>query len=334
MMTFVALLFLIPAVVWNIREGWPTTHWLLRRGALNEQFSLHPSYVLSFLGSEAGIASPLLFVALIVILCRPGLLRTGQPATGYAVALFLPLFGVYLLLSIHYLEPPNWPAAAYVGGVVLLAAKGTELAENHRWMKWGAAAVIGLAMVESSMLLETRWLHLPARVDPLNRARGSKNLAASVAEIKQRTAADFIIADNYMTAALLSFYLPGQPEVFVPITGHPLNQLEIWPNYEQIHPAGNALFVTKRRRVPRSVKSRSAWIQPVGVTTVTDHGRAIAYYHLFLCGRPAAKTTTLSRGRLEGSFHFFLPSSAGTFVACQLTACHFPLRLRKVPVLR
>jgi 4-amino-4-deoxy-L-arabinose transferase-like glycosyltransferase len=293
MMTFVALLFLIPAVVWNIREDWPTTHWLVRRGALNEHFSLHPSYVLSFLGNQAGIASPLLFLALIFSLCRPGLLCTGQPASGYAVALFLPIFGLYLLLSIHYLEPPNWPAAAYIGGVVLLAAKGIELADHHRWVRWAAVAVIGLAVVESSMLMETRWLHLSPRVDPLDRARGSKSLAASVAQIKQQTAAQFIIADNYMTAALLSFYLPGQPEVFVPITGHPLNQLEVWPSYEQIHPSGNALFVTKRRRVPRSVKSRSTWIEPLGVTSVNDHGRTIARYHLFLCGRPSVKAGTM-----------------------------------------
>ena len=196
-MTLVALLFLIPALVWNIREDWPTTHWLVQRGALNEHFSLHPSYVLSFLGNQAGIVSPLLFLALIFILCRPGFLRPGQPASGYAVALFLPLFGLYLLLSIHYSEPPNWPAAAYIGGVVLLAAKGTELADNHRWIKWAAVAAIGLAIVENGMLLETRWLQLPARMDPINRARGSKNLASAVAEIKQRTAADFIIADNY-----------------------------------------------------------------------------------------------------------------------------------------
>ena len=292
-MTVVALLFLIPALVWNIREDWPTTHWLVQRGALNEHFSLHPSYVLSFLGNQAGIASPLLFLALIFILCRPGFLRTGQPASGYAVALFLPLFGLYLLLSIHYSEPPNWPAAAYIGGVVLLAAKGTELVAHRRWTRWAIVAAIGLAIIETGALLETRWLHLPPDKDPLNRARGSKSLAASVAEINKRTAAKFVIADNYMTAALLSFYLPGQPEVFVPITGHPLNQLEVWPNYEQSHPSGNALFVTKRRQVPGSVKSRSTWIQPLGVTTVTDYGRTIARYHLFLCGRPAAKTGTM-----------------------------------------
>ena len=292
-MTGVALFFLIPALAWNIRQGWPTAHWLLQRGDLNERFSFHPFDVLSFLGEQAVVVSPLLFLGLVYILCRPSLMRTAQPATGYAATLFLPLIGLYLLLSLHYQGPPNWPAAAYIGGVILLAAKGAELASGRRWARWAAVAAIGLAIIETGLLLETRWLHLPPDKDPLNRARGSKSLAASVAQTKQQTAARFVIADNYMTAALLSFYLPGQPEVFLPITGHPLNQLEVWPNYEQIHPSGNALFVTRRRRVPRSVKSRSTWIQPLGVTTVTDYGRTIARYHLFLCGRPAVKTGTM-----------------------------------------
>ena len=73
-----------------------------------------------------------------------------------------------------------------------------------------------VATVETGILLETRWLHLSHRLDPLDRARGSRNLAGAVAQAEKSTGAQFIIVDNYMTAALLSFYLPGQPETFLP----------------------------------------------------------------------------------------------------------------------
>lgn len=286
-----ALLFFSPAIVWNIQHDWPTTSWLLRRGGLNEHFSLHPSYVLSFLGSQAGVISPLFFVGLLWILSRRSLLRTQQPATGYALALMLPLLGFYFLLSFHYREPPNWPAAAYIGGLVLLAGKWTELASMHRWARVTAVAAIALAIIETGILLETSWLHLPPKVDPLNRARGSQALAASVARVQQETGAQFVIASHYMTAALLSFYLPSQPETFVPITSHPRDQLEIWPTYEEEHPSGDALFVSKRNRLDRPFSARFAEIKFLGVITPVDHGRVIGRYKLYLCRRAGNRPT-------------------------------------------
>ncbi|MEO5719346.1 MAG: glycosyltransferase family 39 protein, partial [Chthoniobacterales bacterium] len=123
-MVATALLFLLPAIVWNQQHHWPTSDWLLHRGALDQAgVGIQPGYLLAFLGEQAGVFSPLLFLGLLFLFFRPSRLGAAQPATAFAVALFLPLFGLYLVLSIHYMGPPNWTAAAYIGGVILLAAK-------------------------------------------------------------------------------------------------------------------------------------------------------------------------------------------------------------------
>jgi 4-amino-4-deoxy-L-arabinose transferase-like glycosyltransferase len=287
-----ALLFLLPAIVWNQEHHWPTGHWLWQRGGLNEQVSFHLVCLLVFLAAQAGVISPLFFLGLVFIICRPAILQRPQPATGYTLALFLPPFGLYLLLSLHYPEPPNWPAAAYIGGLVLLASKWIELTLVSRWARRATIAAVALAMIETGILLETRWLHLPPKLDPLDRARGSRNLAASVAKVQQRTGAQFVIADHYMTAALLSFYLPGQPETFVPISAHPLDQLEIWPNYEEKHPSGDGLFVT-RRKVSRSFRVRFAEVKSLGEISAVADGRVIGHYHFYLCRRNLRKNSYL-----------------------------------------
>ncbi|MBA3961737.1 MAG: glycosyltransferase family 39 protein [Chthoniobacterales bacterium] len=281
----VALLFLLPAAIWNIRHGWPTSHWLVTRGGLEHRFTLHPLSVVEFFGSQAGVVSPLLFVGLLFLLSRRSLLQTDRPATRYTLTLFLPLFSFYFVLSANYHEPPNWTAAAYIGGLILLAAKWPLLMATSRKARWLAAVAVVLAMLETGLLLGGHWLHLPARLDPLNRARGSQALAQALAKVQQKTGASFIIAEDYMTASLLSFYLPGQPETFVPIVFPPMDQLEVWPNYEEEHPTGNALFMSKRNKVSESFHARFAQITSLGEIEVKDYGRVIRRYKIYLCRR-------------------------------------------------
>ena len=299
-----ALLFLIPAIVWNFQHQWPTSDWLLHRGALDTGVTFHPTFVLIFLGEQAGVVSPLLFLGLMFVFLRPSLLRTHQPATGYAVVLFVPLFALYFLLSFHYLGPPDWTAAAYIGGFTLLAAKWSDLASARRWALWTAVAALALASMETAILLETRWLNLPHRLDPLDRARGSRNLAATVTQWQQRTGASFIIADNYMTAALLSFYLPGQPETFVPPTTRPLNQMELWPTYVERHPSGDALIVAKRDSLDHSLRKSFSRLEPLGPVEVIDGGRKVGRYYLFLGWRsasPRSQSVVPTEGKTGGS---------------------------------
>jgi 4-amino-4-deoxy-L-arabinose transferase-like glycosyltransferase len=287
-MLVTALLFLVPAIIWNVQHRWPTIAWLLQRGGLNKLGGFHPGFVLDFLTTQAGVISPLLFLGLLFVFFRPRLWRSPQPATAYAAALFLPLFGLYLLLSFHYRGQPNWTAAAYVGGIVLLAAKWLDLVKLHSWARWLAVAALLLAAAETIILLDTRWLNLPRGRDPLDRARGSRNLAAQVARWQQATGAKFIIGDHYMVAALLSFYLPGQPKTFVPVVSPPSNQLELWPTFDQLYPTSDGLIVAKHPKLVRSLPRSFARVKSLGRIDVVDGGRKIATYYLFLGERERA----------------------------------------------
>ncbi len=122
-MLLVVALFLIPVIIWNWQHGFPTSHFLVHRGALDERMRLRPLEVLSFLGQQAGVISPVLFLGLLAAVFWPGFAPNSRVQTGYLLTLFLPLFLVYLLLSFQKASQANWAAAAYVSGLILVAAK-------------------------------------------------------------------------------------------------------------------------------------------------------------------------------------------------------------------
>jgi hypothetical protein len=278
-------------LIWNWRHGFPTSQFLVHRGALDERAHIRPLEVFSFLAQQAGVISPLLFFGLIIALCWPRFARTAKIETGYLVSLFLPLFLLYLFLSFQKASQANWAAAAYVGGLILVAAKWTEALRTRPHLRWLVIAGVGVALLETGILHETSWLHLPGGLDPLDRARGSRDLAAQIDELQRKTGARFVIANKYMTAALLSFYLPDQPDTFMPVSSPPFNQIVLWPTYRTKHPADNAIFITDSNRVPTSVTEDFPGIEPVGEIHTSEAGRSVGRFDVFFCRRSPSDDT-------------------------------------------
>jgi 4-amino-4-deoxy-L-arabinose transferase-like glycosyltransferase len=284
-MLLVVVLFLIPVIVWNWQHGFPTSHFLVHRGALDERMRVRPLEVLSFLGQQAGVISPILFLGLIAAVCWPRFAPTPRVQTGYLLALFLPLFLLYLVLSFQKASQANWAAASYVSGLILVAAKWCEADRIYPWARWVILSGLTIALLETALLHETSWLHLPGRLDPIDRARGSRDLAAQVSALQQSSGASVVIANKYMTAALLSFYLPGQPDTFMPVSSPPFNQLVLWPTYREKHPLDNAIYVSDSNWLLPSLQEDFPDIQPVGEIQTSQDGRQVNRFYLFVLRR-------------------------------------------------
>jgi 4-amino-4-deoxy-L-arabinose transferase-like glycosyltransferase len=286
-MLLVVVLFLIPVIVWNWQHGFPTSHFLVHRGALDERMRLRPFEVLSFLGQQAGVISPVLFLGLLAAVCWPRFAPTPRVQTGYLLALFLPLFLVYLFLSFQKASQANWAAASYVSGLILLAAKWCEADRIYPWARWVILIGLVIALLETALLHETSWLHLPGRLDPVDRARGSRDLAAQVNALQTSSGARVVIANKYMIAALLSFYLPGQPDTFMPVSSPPFNQLVLWPTYREKHPLEDAIYVSDSNRLLPSLQKDFPNIEPAGEIHTSQDGRQVNRFYLFVLRRSA-----------------------------------------------
>jgi drug/metabolite transporter superfamily protein YnfA len=285
-MVLVALLFLLPVLYWNWVHDWPTSRFLFHRGGLDQQAHINPLNLLVFLGGQAGVLSPVIFTGMILAIFWPGLTKPEEHSeVTYLLALFAPLFLFYLLISFQQTSQANWAAAAYVGGLVLLAFKWSRLAARFTWARWAGIIGLTVALVETAALHDTTWLHLPAGKDPLDRARGSRDLAAQIDSLTTRTGARVIIANKYMTAALLSFYLDGQPDTFMPLSSAPYNQIVLWPTYREVRPTGDALFVSDFDRLPTSLNEDFSSIERLGELVTRENGRKIKSFYIFLCRR-------------------------------------------------
>ena len=296
LMVGVALLFLLPAYVWNVQHQWPTTRWLQQRGALDQSWHVRPWEALTFFGGQAGVVSPLLFLGLVAAAGWP------RPATAlptrevrFALALFLPLLLFYQLLSFQRAGQPNWAAAAYVGGLILLARRWQEAVRRHRWARGLAAAAVTVALLETAVLHGSAWLHLPSGKDPLDRARGSRDLAAAVQRAQQRTGAGFVITNRYMTSALMSFYLPGQPATYVLPSFNTLNEMLIWPGYQQSHPGEDGLWVSDQGSAPRVLRPDFARVDLLESHDAVQDGRLVKRFYIFWCQRAAHGETEPAR---------------------------------------
>ena len=95
--------------------------------------------------------------------------------------------------------------------------------------------------------------------------------------------ARFVIANKYMTAALLSFYLPGQPETFMPVSSPPFNQLVLWPTYREKHPSEDAIYVSDANRVYRPSRPIFRHISPGVEIHTSQDGRQVNRFYLFVC---------------------------------------------------
>ena len=234
----------LPVWWWNSRHGWVSFGQLEQRGRLNGPFTLHFSTFLDFLGLQAAMISPLLFLALLglaaVLVIRLVARRTVVPEGDLLLLfLFLSVFLFYAGLAWHLRGEPNWPAVSYLTLVVVLASRWRVTAGRRRFM----VAAYLLAWVESLLLYNTHLLPLTARHDPMGRAVGWSEIADHLAHLRHEQHADLLIADAYKEAGIFSFHLPDHQFVYARRHTPPATQFDLWPGYPTAAPH-RALWIT------------------------------------------------------------------------------------------
>ena len=253
----IALLIFAPVVRWNAK-----TEWISFRFQLGHGFGASPhgsawSRELEMIGGQAGLASPILFVLLAVVVYVT--LRDGWRARGHGTPTDLSArrFALAIIATVPFLffaasawrrpVEANWPALIYPSALTLLATSTATWARGRAWRTGLALAALLLTVV-----IVQAWkplLPIAPRKDPIARAYGWDTLAAAVDIARHDTffggiAQRWVAADRYQDASELAFHLPDQPTVFSLNLGGRPNQYDLWPTaYEQIR-QGDGLVAT------------------------------------------------------------------------------------------
>jgi hypothetical protein len=208
------------------------------------------------LGGQAGLATPILFVLLAVVVqdalrsgwrARQSLRATDVATRRFALAVIAltPL----LFFAVSAWRRPveaNWPAMIYPAALLLLATSTHPLVNGRWWRRGLQLAGIMLLLVTGQVWRPL--LPLAPRKDPVARAHGWTTLAEAVDRARRD---DFlrdvghrwVAADRYQEASQLAFQLPDRPTVFALNLGGRTNQYDIWPQAtERIRP-GDGMVV-------------------------------------------------------------------------------------------
>ncbi|MEJ0000889.1 MAG: glycosyltransferase family 39 protein [Verrucomicrobiota bacterium] len=159
---------------WNAQHGWISWGQLLNRGHLGaaQPFTLRPGSFLGFLLMQAVVISPWLFVALLasagIAIQRRFRRRDGELNEGEFLLflLFVPVFGMYALLSWHLQGEPNWPAVSYLGLIVILASHWRKMLAARPLAQPFIIIAWGFAWLQTLIMHDPEILQLPAEARP------------------------------------------------------------------------------------------------------------------------------------------------------------------------
>jgi hypothetical protein len=286
MLSLVFLIFTIPPLVWNAQHLWITFNHVSQRGGLQSAFQIRPGEVLSFLGAHAVVYSPLLFLAMLGTLSRELPRARDHFKPRFLLAFTLPLFGMYLLLSINKAGEANWTAPAMISLLVLAAADWTERARQAAWVRRYLGIGMGLGVLLSVAVLNVDLLRhagipFPYKRDPSKKLRGWRTATEAVEKVRAASEKElglpvFLIANGRAIASEVAFYLkdprqegPDHPPVYTPESQSIEDQYSLWPRYDEF------VALKPGQRHPDSQFTEEGGINPFHGRTaifITDSG--------------------------------------------------------------
>jgi 4-amino-4-deoxy-L-arabinose transferase-like glycosyltransferase len=285
LMLAVAVLCTTPVFWWNEQHGWVSAGQLAHRGKLDEPFALHLDTVVNFISLQLLVISPWLFLALLVSALiaairwsRNQLRNEGEILL---LLLFLPVFLMYAVLALHLREEPNWPAVSYLTLIVILASHWRKMLLARKTSQPFIILAFGFAWLQTLLMHDTEFLHLPQKLDPMGRVVGWSEIAARLNALRTGQHTDVVIADAYKEASIFSFHLPDKAFIYTLRHEPPANQFDFWPGFAKAHPQ-RALWITGQP-TPDALRNDFNTITFVERVVVSFHGKPFREYTVYLC---------------------------------------------------
>ena len=207
--TAVAVLIYLPNLWWNWSHGF-VSYLHLRDNAELSGRLLHPVAMLQFVGAQFVVIGPVFFALFLAILAQPRALAEARARLLAAFA--APTLAMMLALSLLSRAQPNWAAPAYVSGIVFVVA----WALKRGWRSLVVASIVlnmtaAVALFGTVDALAAIGVTVPAKMDPLHRLHGWRELGQQVAALLAAHPGLTLLADDREILAALIYYVRPHP---------------------------------------------------------------------------------------------------------------------------
>ena len=244
---FCSLLFFLPVIYWNSQNNWVTFRHDLGHTNISEGVNFSFNYLVSYLGGQLMIVTPVTAILIIVLLIKK------RQKYAFSFWFSIPLLLCFLIKSIQGKVQPNWVATAWVAGVIPMAdffvTGYWQLETKNKWRNLSRSAisipVVVTIIIHIPFMIElVPW---PNDINPVKKMTGWKQLASAVDSACQEMESPyFILTDYYMVTAEMAFYCEDNPEVFYLNLGNArMNQYDLWQNVNG-RTGENAIFIPRK----------------------------------------------------------------------------------------
>jgi hypothetical protein len=237
------------------------------RGSGEGSSTYSPTNFIGFVGEQAALLSPLLFILLLFGFYR--LIKNRQyipQAVQWCGWTCLIILTGFCTLSLFKKMQGNWCAFAYPTGIVFL---GWYAFEGLNWKKYWLQGGLVVGVVLSAFALSLPTIQLQGlwpkfatsyKINPFRHNVGWSALKEELAQAGYDPEDHFLFGDKYQTTSILSFYGPDQKRAyFLNLHGTRKNQFSFWPGMKQEQLGATGYFVATEN-APQLDKNPDQWI--------------------------------------------------------------------------
>ncbi|MGD9212317.1 MAG: glycosyltransferase family 39 protein [Desulfobacteraceae bacterium] len=238
----IELMVASPVFIWNL------THEAVMAKHAVGLMSVSPKFLktfFEFLGGQAGVHTPLYFIAIIyaLVVCGYRGIVKKSDTHLFLFCLSAPTILFIALLCMGGRTEANWPISGYItGGIAAVAvwsekyAKGSEKLQMLVSASVVATLILGLVVLilisYPQVVYQVTGFRLPPDMDPANRLYGAKILGQEASKVlATMPKGSFVTTRDYGLNALLAFYMKGNPQVYQLPDGRRMSQYDFWNPY-------------------------------------------------------------------------------------------------------
>ena len=215
----ISLLIFSVNLFWNSQHQWISFGFQIKHG-LSAQKLVDWNFLGEYIGGQIGVLSIFLFVILIIAIVFACKKSFRDSSKNLLVVFTVVPLCFFAASSLRNHVEPNWPAMAYISGFILIGWLFDIAVVNRRkFLRWFIVSAVVIGLIASTGLLVhivRPWLPMPPGNDVTLQMKGWKTFAKSVDSslIAFDPGRRYpLCANGYPEAALLSFYMPEQPQV-------------------------------------------------------------------------------------------------------------------------
>lgn len=298
----VSLLGLVPSLIWNSNRGWPTfLHvWTTMIGRQKFEAANPPllkGNFWDFIGAQAALLSPILFILLIIALVSLWKQRKVAPKPIlFCGALSVIALTTYSLAAFAMKMQGNWCVFAYPTAIVVLAWWCTN-GSSWRWIWTTIGIVLSIVFCMISLAVPTMQatnldvgIKISYSVNPFRECLGWRKLTPILDGIEKEMNPHFLFADTYQMSSLLSFYNPSQQRAyFINLGKVRRNQFSYWKSMADEQLKNNGLYIKLVQNPLKINLSDSIAKNQEKLKPYFDHVEFIGFYTLFSAYEVPAK---------------------------------------------